>query len=107
LESWTLGPRHGVCFKLRRVFAILTPDKISIKTFASGVDFLGWVHFPDHSVLRTTTKKRMFNRLNNCEGKPEVVSSYLGLITHGNSTKLKNQIEKEYGVKDVLYAPRL
>lgn len=90
-----------------RLALSLHPDKISIKTFASGVDFLGWVHFPDHSVLRTTTKKRMFNRLNACEGKLEVVNSYLGLITHGNSTKLKNQIEKEYGAKNVLYAPRL
>lgn len=34
----------------------LHPDKVFIKTLASGVDFLGWVHFPDHRVLRTVTK---------------------------------------------------
>src|SRR3989344_1194696 len=32
----------------------LHPNKISIRTIASGVDFLGWVHFPDHRVLRAT-----------------------------------------------------
>src|SRR3989344_1689624 len=37
----------------------LHPDKISIRTLASGIDFLGWVHFPDHRVLRTSTKRRM------------------------------------------------
>ena len=70
----------------------LHPDKIFIKTLASGVDFLGWVHFPDHRVLRTTTKKRMFRRL--CEtNKPESVSSYLGLLKHGNTYKLKTKVE--------------
>ncbi len=86
-------------FLHQRLALNLHPDKISIKTFASGVDFLGWVHFPDHRVLRTTTKRRMFKRLKMSEGKLEVVSSYLGLISHGNSTKLKNQIEREYGEK--------
>jgi len=37
----------------------LHPDKVSIKTFASGVDFLRWVHFSDHRVLRMSTKRRM------------------------------------------------
>lgn len=37
----------------------LHPDKLFIKTIASGVDFLGWVHFPEHRVLRTTTKKNV------------------------------------------------
>lgn len=74
----------------------LHPDKVSIETVSSGVDFLGWVHFPSHRVLRTTTKRRMLKRLRVSEGKPEVVSSYLGLISHGNSTKLKKQIEAGY-----------
>src|SRR3989344_4267755 len=34
----------------------LHPDKVFIKTIASGMDFLGWVHFPYHRVLRTATK---------------------------------------------------
>src|SRR3989344_8678641 len=41
----------------------LHPDKVFIKTIASGLDFLGWVHFSDHRVLRTATKKRMFRNI--------------------------------------------
>jgi len=41
----------------------LHPNKVSITTLASGVDFLGWVHFPDHRVLRTSTKRQILKRL--------------------------------------------
>ena len=68
------------------------PDKIFIQTVASGVDFLGWVHFPDHQVLRTTTKKRMFRNIKAKDGKEETVQSYLGLMSHGNSWKLRQKI---------------
>ena len=68
------------------------PDKISIQTVASGVDFLGWVHFPDHQVLRTTTKKRMFRNIKAKDSKEETVQSYLGLISHGNSWKLQQKV---------------
>ncbi|MEK7069560.1 MAG: RNA-directed DNA polymerase, partial [Patescibacteria group bacterium] len=68
------------------------PDKIFIRTVASGIDFLGWVHFPDHQVLRTTTKKRMFRNIQAKDGKKETVQSYIGLIGHGNSWKLRQKI---------------
>jgi RNA-directed DNA polymerase len=71
----------------------LHPDKVFIKTLASGIDFLGWVHFSDHRVLRTTTKKRMFFGVKNTRGKAEVVQSYLGLMSHGNTIKLRLDIE--------------
>ncbi|MCX6719401.1 MAG: reverse transcriptase/maturase family protein [Candidatus Taylorbacteria bacterium] len=74
----------------------LHPDKTFFQTASSGIDFLGWVHFPDHRVLRTTTKKRMFRRLIASDGKMETVQSYLGMISHGNSKKLKNIIEANY-----------
>ncbi|MEK7607335.1 MAG: reverse transcriptase domain-containing protein, partial [Patescibacteria group bacterium] len=70
----------------------LHPNKISICTIASGIDFLGWVHFPDHRVLRTTTKKRMFKNIKIKEAKAETVQSYLGLVSHGNSWNLRQQI---------------
>lgn len=74
------------------LYLTLHPDKVSIRTFASGVDFLGWVHFTDHRVLRTTSKKRMFRRIKEVEGKEESVQSYLGLLSHGNSFKLRQGI---------------
>lgn len=70
----------------------LHPDKLFIKTVASGVDFLGWVHFTSHRVLRTATKKRMFRGIKMKEGKEDTIQSYLGLINHGNTKKLQGEI---------------
>lgn len=69
----------------------LHPDKVSIRTIASGVDFLGWVHFPDHRVLRSSTKRRLFKAIQK-DFRPEVVDSYLGLLTHGNAIKIREEI---------------
>ena len=70
----------------------LHPDKVFIKTLASGVDFLGWVHFQDHRVIRTVTKKRMFRNIKVKEGKFETVQSYLGLLKHGNTKILEKEV---------------
>lgn len=70
----------------------LHPDKVSISTFASGIDFLGWVHFPDRRVLRTSTKRRA---VRNCTGKERedpVARSYLGLCEWGNAQRLATRI---------------
>jgi len=70
----------------------LHPDKISIRTISSGVDFLGWVHFPKHRVLRTSTRKRMIRRLAE-SSKPETLNSYLGLLKHGNTYKIRKSLK--------------
>ena len=72
----------------------LHPDKVYIKTLASGIDFLGWVNFPNHRVLRTVTKRRMFKRIKEVSGKQEIVQSYLGMLKWGNGYKLKQKILK-------------
>ncbi|MCX6722785.1 MAG: RNA-directed DNA polymerase [Candidatus Staskawiczbacteria bacterium] len=69
----------------------LHPDKVFIKTLSSGVDFLGWVNFADHRVLREKTKKRMLKRIKNNKSA-ETMNSYLGLLKHGNSYKILNKI---------------
>ncbi len=69
----------------------LHPDKVFISTLASGVDFLGWVHFPDHRVLRTSTKRRMLKAIDG-NSSEETASSYRGLLSHGNAHKLSRLI---------------
>ncbi|TSC84103.1 MAG: hypothetical protein G01um101417_372, partial [Parcubacteria group bacterium Gr01-1014_17] len=69
----------------------LHPDKISIATLASGVDFLGWVHFPNHRVLRTATRRRMLKRVNEHN-----FFSYVGLCKHGNTFALQKRILASY-----------
>jgi len=78
-------------FLNNRLKLSLHPNKVSINTFSSGVDFLGWVNFCDHKVLRTVTKKKMFRRLKESQ-KEETVASYLGMLSHGNSYKLMEKI---------------
>jgi len=53
-----------------------------------GFDWLGYVILPHHRILRTRTKNRMFKRINF-----ENVSSYLGLLKHCNSYKLKEKLK--------------
>lgn len=69
----------------------LHPKKIILQTLASGVDFLGWVHFPHHRILRQTTKRRMMVRLKN-NPTPETLASYLGLLSHGDAFKTKQEV---------------
>jgi len=83
----------------------LHPGKIYLKTLASGMDFLGWVNFFDHRVLRTKTKRRM---LRNIEQKrfllrEELISeetfsqslqSYLGILKHCRGYKIAEKIEE-------------
>lgn len=80
-------------FLATRLKLVLHPDKVFIETFASGVDFLGWVHFPHRRILRTATKRRMIRRL---EENPsaETFRAYLGLLGHGNAQKLKKRLLK-------------
>ena len=73
----------------------LHPDKVFIKTLSSGVDFLGWVHFYDHRVLRTVTKRRAFKRVDT-HPTSETINSYLGLLNHGNTNKIRDKILKMY-----------
>lgn len=89
LEEWL----PCVCAFLRgRLKLELHPAKVSITTWASGADFLGWVHFPDHRVLRSATRRRIFRSLAE-NAKPERVVSYHGLLLHGNTRKLVRLVE--------------
>lgn len=64
--------------------------KVYIKTFATGVDFLGWIHFPHHRQIRTTTKRKIMKKLK-WYPKPETVSSYRGLLLHGDTYDLRRR----------------
>lgn len=73
----------------------LHPNKVFIKTLASGVDFLGWIHFPHHRVPRTSTKRRMFKKLRQ-NSTTSILASYLGLLSHGNTYNLGLKIKRQY-----------
>lgn len=60
------------------------PHKVSIETLSRGVDFLGWVHFPEYRLLRTVTKKRVLKALTTSSAR-ETVISYRALLNHGHT----------------------
>jgi len=68
----------------------LHENKIYIKTYASGVDFLGWVHFPYYRQIRTITKRKIIREFKGYL-KLETINSYRGLLGHGNTYKIKKK----------------
>jgi hypothetical protein len=69
----------------------LHPDKVYIRSLASGVDFLGWVHFPHHRTLRSATARRMIRKVRENPKLP-TLNSYCGLLRHGNAYKLSELV---------------
>ena len=82
----------------------LHPHKVSITKIRQGVDFLGYVALPHATMVRTSSKNRMFRKL---QEKKKLVQkgviteesfnhsrqSYLGLLMHANTQKLREQVK--------------
>ncbi len=81
----------------------LHPKKVEIRTLYQGVDFLGYIIFPHHLLLRTKTKHRMFTKLD-CRiaeyhagqlsrlSLERSLQSYLGVLSHANSYELRQEL---------------
>jgi retron-type reverse transcriptase len=69
----------------------LHEEQPSLRTVASGIDFLGWVHFPDHRVVRAKTLRKMWQVLD-ATPYPETIASYLGMLSHGNAETLRAEL---------------
>ena len=64
------------------------PDKVFIQTVYAGLDFLGWVHFPDHRVLRRSTRRRVVRRVSE-----KNIMSYFGLLLYGNAYGVSEKVK--------------
>lgn len=65
----------------------LHPNKIHIRTWTQGVDFLGYVLMPHATILRPQTARRMIGRVSGSNQ-----SSYLGLCGHASTHDLRRLI---------------
>ncbi len=65
----------------------LHPNKIILRKYRAGIDFLGYVVLPYHRMLRTKTKKRVINKVSD-----KSLRSYLGVVSHCNGYGLKQEI---------------
>lgn len=81
----------------------LHPDKIFIRKFRQGIDFLGYVILPHYIVLRTKTKQRMFKKMKcvkknlekeiiDRESFEQSLQSYLGMLKHCDGHNLAEEL---------------
>ncbi|MCX6713046.1 MAG: reverse transcriptase/maturase family protein [Candidatus Vogelbacteria bacterium] len=81
-------------FLTKKLQLKLHPNKVSIETLASGIDFLGWGHWTNHRVLRRVTRRRMMRNLAEKLENEAVRQSYLGLLKYGNTHKIREQLAR-------------
>lgn len=62
----------------------LHPNKVFIRTWEQGIDYLGYVLFPHATVIRMKTANRMLERVNE-----DNLASYLGVCSHADAFELK------------------
>ena len=84
---------------------MLHPNKISIQKNIQGIDFLGYVVFPHHRVLRTKTKKRIVKKMQkkreDLKNKKisekafnQSLQSYSGVLKHCKGHKIQQKLLK-------------
>ena len=89
--------RHNLSLELH-------PNKVSIRKYQQGADFLGYVILPHRRQLRTKTKRRVLKnidqRLNQYKGNAisrydfsQSLASYHGVLRHANTYKLRQKIQ--------------
>lgn len=85
----------------------LHPEKIILRKWSEGVDFLGYVIFPHFTLLRTKTKKRMFRKIEkqrlllnqgeiNLKNFRQTVMSYMGVCSHARSRAIQKELKSIY-----------
>lgn len=85
----------------------LHPNKVTIRKFSQGIDFLGYVVLPHFQQLRTKTKRRIFNKISrrvleqkqghiSTETLEQSLQSYLGVLTHANAYRVSQELKNQY-----------
>jgi len=85
----------------------LHPNKLSIRSLYQGIDFLGYVVFSKHRLLRTKTKRRILKKVeikmrDYNEGKishtnlEQSLQSYRGVLSHANTHKIEEDLKKQF-----------
>lgn len=84
----------------------LHPNKIIIRKYFQGVEFLGYTCLPGHILPKTKTRRRIVKKIQRRirEFKNDLISeetlnqsiqSYLGFLSHANTNKLANDLKNK------------
>ncbi len=98
-------------FLIKKLQLDLHPKKLIIRKLTQGIDFVGYVLFFKHTLVRTRTKQRMKKRLKEAyeiylQGRIDDVSldqrlqSYLGILSHANQHTLSQAVKNAYWVRN-------
>ena len=82
----------------------LHPKKVFLRTFHHGVDFLGYVIFPHHRLVRAKTRRRMFAQFKikiaafragavSKDSLAASLRSYLGVFSHADAIQRAEEIK--------------
>jgi retron-type reverse transcriptase len=96
-------------FLKERLKLELHPQKVTIRKYRQGADFLGYVVLPHNVAVRTRTKKRMFRKMADraaayhsgeiskaaFEG---ALNSYLGVLSHADAHELSERFRNQFWV---------
>ena len=96
-------------FLQERLRLTLHPQKIVLREIRQGIDYLGYILFLKHRLLRTRTKRRMKRRLQKKytdylsqriarEQMDQSLQSYLGILSHANTYRLAQALKNAYWV---------
>lgn len=93
-------------FLRERLKLELHPQKVTVRKYGQGIDFLGYVSLPRHRVLRTSTKRRMYRMLStraedvrqgvrDQESFRQSLQSYCGVLSHADAYGLTERIRQK------------
>jgi len=94
-------------FLQKRLTLSLHPNKVFIRKYRQGIDFLGYVSLPNHNAVRAKTIRRIFRKLrarvvdfrtgNITEAALfDSLNSYLGVLSHANTHKLAEKLKNQF-----------
>jgi len=90
-----------------RLMLSLHPNKVSIRKYQQGIDFLGYVSLPDRIATRTKTKRRIDRKLRNQvqgfkagttskESLLASLNSYLGVFSHADAYEIAEELKSKF-----------
>jgi RNA-directed DNA polymerase len=85
----------------------LHPDKVSIRSYRQGADFLGYVILPGHTEVRSKTRRRIYRKVRDQVRRFKTgstnektlfssLNSYLGVLSHADAHETSEDLLNQF-----------